>query len=153
VSGRSATLWWIVGFKVLKATALTALGVALLVGRRLPADRLLTRVAFALHIPSSSRVLMRAMSLATTLTPGREVVLGLTAFAYAGLFATEAVGLSKRGSWARWLTIVATSCLVPLEVYEVARRLTPVRIGALLVNVGVVAYLVWRKDVFEPPPG
>ncbi len=146
-----ATLWWIVAFKVLKAGALAALGVLLLLGRRLPADRLLAHVALALHLPSSSRVLVRAMSFATTLTPGREVALGLTAFAYAGLFATEGVGLSRRASWARWLTIVATSCLIPLEVYELDRRLTVVRIVALLVNVAVVAYLVWRKDVFDEP--
>ena len=144
-----AALWWIVGLKALKAAALVALGIALLMARRLPAEEVLTHVAAALHVPASSRLLMRAMAFATTLTPGREVALAITAFAYAGLFATEGVGLSRRAPWARWLTIVATSCLVPLEVYEIARRPTAVRIGALVLNLAVVAYLVWRKDVFE----
>jgi uncharacterized membrane protein (DUF2068 family) len=155
VSGRVAstraptTLWWIVGLKLLKAIALVALGIGLLVARRLPAEEVLTHVAAALHVPATSRVLMRAMSFATTLTPGREAALGLTALAYAGLFVVEGVGLARRAPWARWLTIGATSCLVPLEVYEIARRPTGVRIAALLLNVAVVAYLVWRKDVFE----
>ena len=144
-----ATLWWIVGLKLLKAGALVAIGVGLLIARRLPAEAVLTHVAVALHVPATSRVLMRAMSFATTLTPGREVALGLTALAYAGLFVAEGVGLARRAPWARWLTIGATSCLIPLEVYEIARRPTAVRIAALLLNVAVVAYLVWRKDVFE----
>jgi len=145
----SAGLWWIVAFKGLKAAALAALGAALLFTRTVPADLVLMRVAAALHVPLSSRLLERALSVATTLTPHREVALGVTAWAYSGLFTVEALGLSRRAAWARWLTVVATACLIPLEVYEIARRPTLVRLGAFLVNVLVVAFLVRRKDVFE----
>jgi uncharacterized membrane protein (DUF2068 family) len=144
-----AALWWIVAFKALKATALVALGAGLLFARKVPADLSLMRIAAVLHVPLSSRILERALAVATTLTPRREVALGLTAWAYSGLFTVEALGLSRRATWARWLTVVATACLIPLEVYEIARRPTPLRIGALIVNVLVVAYLVRRKDVFE----
>lgn len=149
VTRAPATLWWIVGLKLLKAGALVALGIALLAARRLPAQDVLTHVAAALHVPASSRLLMRGLSFATTLTPAREVALGITALAYAGLFVVEGFGLARRAPWARWLTIGATSCLIPLEVYEIARRPTALRIGALVLNLAVVAYLAWRKDVFE----
>jgi uncharacterized membrane protein (DUF2068 family) len=144
-----AALWWIVGFKVLKAGSLVALGAALLVTRHMPPETLLVQAALALHLPLSSGLAQRALDAAASLTPAREVLLGLAALAYAGLFATEAVGLARRAAWARWLTVTATSCLIPLEAYEIARRPTLVRTLVLLINLAVVAYLVRRKDVFE----
>jgi uncharacterized membrane protein (DUF2068 family) len=151
MAGRaSQPLAWIVAFKILKCLALVAIGVVLLVTRRtLPANDLLGEVARWLHLPLTSRVLQRALMSAASLTPQREALVACTALAYGGLFATEAVGLSMRAGWARWLTIVATSCLIPLECYELARRPTVVRVGILLVNLAVVVYLVRRKEMFE----
>lgn len=63
--------------------------------------------------------------------------------AYAGLFLTEGTGLLFRRSWAEWLTIVATSSLMPIEVYELVGKFTAVRLFALLINAAVVLYLVY----------
>ena len=149
--GRGARpLVWIVAFKVLKAAALAGIGAVLLATRRtIPADDLLGRLAHWLHVPLTSGLVQRAMLRAASLSPQREAVAGWTALAYGALFATEAAGLSRKANWARWLTVVATACLVPLECYELVRRATLVRAGVLLVNLAVVAYLVRRKDVFE----
>ena len=153
MAGRaSQPLAWIIAFKVVKSLTLVAIGVVLLVTRRtIPADDLLGEIARWLHVPYTSRVLQRALLSAASLTPQREALVAGTAMAYGGLFATEAVGLSVRAGWARWLTIVATSCLVPLECFELWRRPTLVRVGILLVNVAVVVYLVRRKEMFEHP--
>jgi uncharacterized membrane protein (DUF2068 family) len=62
---------------------------------------------------------------------------------YAALFLTEGTGLLFRKRWAEWLTIVATSSLMPFEVYELAKEFTAVRLVALLVNAVVVLYLVY----------
>ena len=63
--------------------------------------------------------------------------------AYAGLFLTEGPGLLFRKRWAEWLTIVATSSLMPIEAYELVEKFTVVRLFALLVNAAVVLYLIW----------
>ena len=151
MAGRaSQPLAWIIAFKVIKSLTLVAIGVVLLVTRRtIPADDLLGEIARWLHVPYTSRLLQRALLSAASLTPQREALVAGTAMAYGGLFATEAVGLSMRAGWARWLTIVATSCLVPLELYELWRRPTFVRVGILLVNIAVVVYLVRRREIFE----
>jgi uncharacterized membrane protein (DUF2068 family) len=142
-------LWWIVVFKAIKAASLFALGAFLLSTRHLPADTVLAEVAHTLNVSLSSRLLQRAMAAAVSLTPRRELLLAFAAFAYGALFAVEGIGLSFRAPWARWLTLVATSGLVPVELYEIARRPTLPRILVLLVNVGVVVYLARRKDVFD----
>jgi uncharacterized membrane protein (DUF2068 family) len=65
--------------------------------------------------------------------------------AYAALFVVEGVGLWRQRIWAEYLTIVATTSFIPFEVYEITRRFTPVRLGALVVNVAIVGYLVARR--------
>jgi uncharacterized membrane protein (DUF2068 family) len=77
----------------------------------------------------------------------------LTAFAaaallYAGLEATEGVGLAMRRRWAEYLTVLATGVFIPFEVWEVVHRVTLFRTGALAVNVAIVVYLAYRKRLF-----
>lgn len=62
---------------------------------------------------------------------------------YAGLFLTEGTGLLFRKRWAEWLTIVATSSLMPIEVYELVEKFTALRLFALLINAAVVLYLIY----------
>ena len=62
---------------------------------------------------------------------------------YAALFLTEKTGLLFRKRWAEWLTIVATSSLMPMEIYELIKEFTAVRLLALLVNAAVVLYLIY----------
>ena len=63
---------------------------------------------------------------------------------YAGLFLTEGTGLLFRKRWAEWLTIVATSSLMPLEVYELIKEFTVIRLLVVLVNAAVVLFLIYR---------
>jgi uncharacterized membrane protein (DUF2068 family) len=62
---------------------------------------------------------------------------------YAALFLTEGTGLLFRKRWAEWLTIVATSSLMPIEMYELVKQFTAVRLFALVVNAAVVLYLIY----------
>ena len=71
---------------------------------------------------------------------------------YAFLFLTEGTGLLFRQRWAEWLTIIATSSLMPLEVYALIKDFTPLRLLALLVNVGVVLFLIYRVQA-KPETG
>jgi uncharacterized membrane protein (DUF2068 family) len=63
---------------------------------------------------------------------------------YAALFLTEGTGLLFRQYWAEWLTIIATSSLVPLEVYELVKQFTVVRLLLLIGNIGIVLFLIYR---------
>jgi uncharacterized membrane protein (DUF2068 family) len=67
---------------------------------------------------------------------------GVGAFLYAGLFATEGVGLWLRRRWAEYFTIIATASFIPFEAFELAKQPTVLRGGALVLNIAVVAYLV-----------
>jgi uncharacterized membrane protein (DUF2068 family) len=136
---RSATfLPWIVAFKAFKTVTLTALGIALLSTRNVDPDDVLMRFALAVHLPLTSRLFARALVFANDLTTTKQTALALTAFGFATLMGTEGVALYWRKPWARWLTIAATSSLIPIEAYEISREVHPVRVLILIVNVAVV---------------
>ena len=63
---------------------------------------------------------------------------------YAALFLTEGSGLLFRQRWAEWLTVISTSLFMPLEVYELVKEFTPLRLLLLLVNAAVVLFLIYR---------
>ena len=79
-----------------------------------------------------------------SLSHERLELVALAAFAYAGLFTVEGTGLWLERRWAEYLTLVATLSLVPLELIELVRRPGSGVVSALLLNLGVVAYLWWR---------
>ncbi len=78
--------------------------------------------------------------------------IGVAAILYGLLECVEGVGLMLRKRWAEYLVVLATSALLPLEISEVLRRATPLKVVALLVNIAIVVYLVWRKRLFMERP-
>ena len=79
---------------------------------------------------------------------GTLELVGVGLAAYAVLQATEAVGLWMTKRWAEYLTFIATGLFVPLEVWELTLSQTPLKIGALLLNLAILAYLLWAKRLF-----
>jgi uncharacterized membrane protein (DUF2068 family) len=63
-------------------------------------------------------------------------------FFYAGLLLTEGTGLLLGKRWGRYFTIIVTSSFIPLELFEIARRITFPRMVLLLMNIAIVAYLL-----------
>jgi uncharacterized membrane protein (DUF2068 family) len=76
----------------------------------------------------------------------REV--GVALIAYALLEGVEAVGLWLTKRWAEYLTFVATTVLLPLEIYELTERVSFLKILGFVINVAVVVYLLFAKRLF-----
>jgi uncharacterized membrane protein (DUF2068 family) len=68
--------------------------------------------------------------------------LSVGTFFYSALLLTEGTGLLLGKRWAEFFTIFATSSFVPLEVYELTKRVSSAKLIVLLLNLVVVAYLV-----------
>jgi len=63
-------------------------------------------------------------------------------FFYSGLLLTEGFGLWFERRWAEYLTIIATSSFIPLEVYELTRRVNDIKLWVLVINLAIVWYLI-----------
>jgi uncharacterized membrane protein (DUF2068 family) len=83
-----------------------------------------------------------------TLQTSKLRLAGAGIAAYALLEGAEAVGLWLQRRWAEYLTFVATTALLPLEVYELTRTVSPFKVIALIVNLAIVVYLLYAKRLF-----
>lgn len=88
--------------------------------------------------------LTRAFSASATTV----VLIGVVVAAYALLEGVEAIGLWGARRWAEYLTLVATAVLLIPEIYELTGRVTVFKILALIINIAVVAYLLFAKRLF-----
>jgi uncharacterized membrane protein (DUF2068 family) len=83
-----------------------------------------------------------------SLRPRTLEIAGAFVTGYGLLEAVEMVGLWYGRRWAEYLTFVATTVLLPLEVYELFTRITAFKVLALVINVVIVVYLLVAKRLF-----
>ena len=135
-------------FKLLKACSLIALGVGAL--------KLLHRdvAAVAEHwinmfqVDPRNHFINLLLTRLSNLDDRRLKALSVGTFIYAGIFLVEGVGLSLQKRWAEYFTIITTSSLLPIEIYELSKRVSIGRSLALVVNLVVVAYLIFELRRF-----
>ncbi|MFF0488244.1 DUF2127 domain-containing protein [Nocardia sp. NPDC003482] len=83
-----------------------------------------------------------------TLSPTTLTWIAIGLLAYAAIELVEAVGLWLVRRWGEYFAVVATGLFLPLEIYELTERITVVRLGALLINIAAVLWLLWSKRLF-----
>jgi uncharacterized membrane protein (DUF2068 family) len=80
------------------------------------------------------------------ITVGRLVAAAVGCTIYAALFFTEGIGLLMDKIWAEWVVVITTALLIPVEIWEIHLkwRETTLPLAALLVNVAIVLFLIFR---------
>jgi uncharacterized membrane protein (DUF2068 family) len=78
------------------------------------------------------------------LSASRVHALRIVTYAYAGVFATEGIGVWMQKRWAEWLTVIITASLIPLEVWELIFRPNVGKVAVLVANAAIVIYLAWH---------
>ncbi|MDQ2723899.1 MAG: DUF2127 domain-containing protein [Actinomycetota bacterium] len=70
------------------------------------------------------------------------------AVAYCVVEGVEAVGLWRERRWAEYLTVLATVGFIPYEIDELIKGISALKVGALIVNLVILFYLLWSKELF-----
>src|SRR6267154_3432066 len=120
----SRGLLLIAAFKLIKGLGLLALGIGAL---RLLHKDVAAEIAQwldALRVDPHNRYIQILIEKLGMVDDRKLKALSIGTFFYAALFLTEGVGLALRKRWAEYWTIVSTSLFIPLEVYELAKRVT-----------------------------
>lgn len=73
---------------------------------------------------------------------------GIAVAAYAAINGIEAVGLWRARRWAEYLTLIEVAVLLPVEIHELTVRVSPLKMVTLVLNLAVVAYLLWAHRLF-----
>ncbi len=131
-------------YKFVKAALLIAIALGTLRLLRPDVAGVAERWVAALSLRHDRRVVGQLIALALGMSPRRLHAFVIGVLVFAALFTTEGVGLWMGKRWAEYLTVVATTLFVPLEIFELTRAVTVPRVAALVINLAVVAFLVWR---------
>ena len=131
-------------FKFVKACLVVVTGLGLLRFYDPAFQAALYKIIGGLPYAFEQRLLREGLAFLSGISPKRIQIIAAATFAYAGLFLVEGVGLWRGLHWAEVLTVVATSSLIPIEIYELAKHPTLNKVLVILLNVGILGYLVWR---------
>jgi uncharacterized membrane protein (DUF2068 family) len=131
-------------FKLFKALLLIAVGVGSI--RFLHKDLGSTVMHWiqVLRVDPDNRFIHGILVKIFRVTPKQLKELSVGTFLYAGVFLTEGTGLLLRKHWAEYFTIISTGLFIPLEIYELARHFTVLKLAVTVINVLIVWYLVAR---------
>jgi uncharacterized membrane protein (DUF2068 family) len=101
------------------------------------------RLANRLRVDPDGRLVSWVLDHVDSITAHRLRQIGVATFFYAGIRIVEGWGLVLERVWAEWLVVGVTVAFLPWELYEIVRHADWIRIGVLLANLVVLAYLTW----------
>jgi uncharacterized membrane protein (DUF2068 family) len=142
---RDVGLRLIITYKLVKAAVQAGLAASLPILRRfgVTADGAADASRLAEHVAHRWTAVL-ARRIAALLTPSHLTFITLALALDAVVSAFEGWALHRRFRWAPWVVVVAGSTLIPFEIVELARRPRASRVAILVVNLVIIAYLVWR---------
>ena len=138
-----AGLVLIAAYKLFGALLFVSVGVGAMRLLHKDIDDVVWRIVSDLKMNPESRFVNFIFEKAELLNDPLLRRIGLAAFCYAALGVLEAVGLYLEKTWAEFLTLIVTASFLPVEIHELAHRLTWVRSGLLIANLMVLVYLCW----------
>jgi uncharacterized membrane protein (DUF2068 family) len=94
-----------------------------------------------LHLNPARHTARVFLDAAAALTDARLWALAVGAAAYAAARLVEAYGLWRGRRWAAWLSVVSAGLYLPVEVFELFRGVTPVKAGALVLNLAILLHV------------
>jgi uncharacterized membrane protein (DUF2068 family) len=128
--------------RIVRGVLLFAAGIYLLSHVGTDFGKTADRIMRAVELDPRRPFLHRIVAYLHHLHASEVRIVGIGALGYGVLELVEGTGLWLDQLWAEYLTVIATSILIPVEIYELVRHPTAWKAGGLLINVLIVIYLV-----------
>jgi uncharacterized membrane protein (DUF2068 family) len=141
---RDRLLPWIAAERAFRALVLITVGLVLVTHPHANWSEEITRFAQRLGLDPNTNWIRKLLDRVRSISSHQDVLFGVIALAYGALEGVEAYGLWMQRRWGEWLTVFATSLLLIPEAWELAKSATVLKVGVLIVNLLVVAYLLRR---------
>ena len=141
--------------RCVRGLLLLAAGIYLLFHLNTDFGRVAERIIRSIDVDPRQHFLHRIVTRLHSLRARELRIAGIAALGYGGLELVEGVGLWLDQLWAEYLTVIATTLLIPFELYELAQHPTLFKAGGILVNVVIVIYLAraLRRRLAASPEG
>lgn len=132
-------------FKLVKAALLITLGIAGLSAAPSDLAHRVRHLAGWMGISPGHHALARFLGKLGAFDGHTARKLAVASLCYAAVFLVEGIGLLSRKRWAEWLTVVVTASFIPIEIYEWVQHFGAGKVVALVLNVAILGYLLWRR--------
>jgi uncharacterized membrane protein (DUF2068 family) len=126
-----------------KAIFFTAVGAGALHLVHKNVSDVLMHIVDTLRIDQEHRLVVFLLSKSSVISSHQLRQAGTLSFLYAAVCVIEGTGLVLRKSWAEYFTVFLTAMGLPWECYELAHKFSSYKVALLLINLVVLAYLVW----------
>jgi uncharacterized membrane protein (DUF2068 family) len=131
-------------FKLFKGVSLLIVGLGLLRLLHKDVAAVAQHWIEVLRVDPENRFIHRGLVRIFNVTPKQLRELSAGTFVYAAIFLTEGTGLLTRKHWAEYMTLISTALFIPLEVYEIHRHFTLLKMAVTVINILIVWYLAVR---------
>lgn len=95
-----------------------------------------------LHLNPAKHVPKIFIEVSRNLTDARMLLLALAACFYASMRFVEAYGLWFARRWAEWFALLSGAVYLPIELYELVKGVTRIKIVFISINLVIVLYMV-----------
>jgi uncharacterized membrane protein (DUF2068 family) len=140
-SSDDAVVRLIAAFEGLKGALVLAVGFALLGYIHEDLESFCEDLVRNLHLNPARGVPRIFIASASRIPDSQMQLLILGAVLYALIRFIEAFGLWHKRAWAEWFALISCAVYLPIELYELSRGITALKVILLLVNSLVVGYL------------
>lgn len=142
-------LYFIGIYKIIKTVLflIAAAGIHHMVHRDTQVE--LTRFLHVFRVSGDGRIVKNVLLKANVIDDPRKKIITYVLLFYALLFATEGIGLLLRKRWGEWFTSLATASGIPIELYVLMHHATNPKIAPLIQATGHAPLVFDRLEMFK----
>lgn len=128
--------------KIASALLAVAIGFGLLKLFREDVQATLEMILRAIRLDPENLLARTVISSLSGLDRSHQHLIEAGIFGLATLHLVEGFGILTGRRWGAYLIVLATCSLLPVECYEIYHKPGPLRVVALAINLGIVAFLI-----------
>jgi uncharacterized membrane protein (DUF2068 family) len=129
-------------FKLLKGVLLLGVGIGALGLLHKDVSEVAERWVNLLRFDPDNRYIHRMLEKLWSVDDRKLKEISAGTFVYAALFFTEGTGLLLKKRWAEYFAVIFTASFLPLEIYELLKRVSMTRSVVIAINALIVWYLI-----------
>jgi uncharacterized membrane protein (DUF2068 family) len=132
-------------FEMVKGLLGLIAGIAMVLLMHRDFEALAVNILEYLHVDPAGSMAQSFVENAAKIDESNVALFAGLAFVYTIVRFVEAYGLWRLRAWAEWFAIISGSIYIPVEIYEIFRKPTIVRVIILLGNFVIVGYLIYVR--------
>lgn len=139
----SSVLRTVAVFEAAKGVLVLVVGFGLFSLLHAGVENIAEKLVMHFHLDAANRYPRIFLNLAAQMTDARLWVLAAFAAIYAAARFIEAYGLWRARPWAEWFAALSGGIYIPFEIRELSLHVNWFTVGTLLVNIGIVSFMVY----------